>query len=279
MDASDKIIADLLSDIENNRIKLPVLPDIAIKVYRKLDDQNASLGQIAKLISMDAGLTARMIQVANSPIYRGNNLADNALMAISRLGMKMIRTLVTTMLVEIMHQSKSVAMKQYTKKLWHHNAHVAAISYVLAKKYSTLSAEEAMLAGLVHDIGVLPILDRVAKYPELMEDKERLDELIDKYHPILGEKILNSWNFSKEIVRVAAEHENLEYKSELLPELVDIVIVANLHSHIGTPHRLSKVNWDEIPSFQTLGLTPKESIEVMKEARDEILEMKNLLVS
>lgn len=276
---ADKLISDLLEDIRNNKLKLPVLPDVAIKIYRMLDDSRSSLSQIAKLVGIDAAITARLIQVANSPIYRGNVPVDDAFKAVSRLGLSMVRTLVTVMLVELMHHPKSATLRQRASKLWRHNATVAAISFVLAKRFTALSPEEAMLAGLLHDIGVLPILERASRVPSLINNTRLLDEIISEHHAQIGKVILESWNFPPELVQVAAEHEHLEYRSELLPELVDVVIVANLHSYLGTDHPCTRINWDDIPAFSTLGLTPQQSIEVIKEAKEEIREMRNLLTS
>lgn len=71
----------------------------------------------------------------------------------------------------------------------------------------------------------------------------------------------------QEIVNVAAEHEDITLKREGPVEYVDVVIVANLHSHIGTQHRLAKIDWDTIPAFERLGMTPEESMKAMEEAQ------------
>ncbi|NOX43223.1 MAG: hypothetical protein GXP19_05755 [Gammaproteobacteria bacterium] len=61
------------------------------------------------------------------------------------------------------------------------------------------------------------------------------------------------------------------------PDYTDVILVANLHSYLGTQHPLAKVNWAEIPALRKLGMNPEDSIETMQAAKTDILEIQKLL--
>lgn len=276
MSSAEELYKKVVEDIKNNAIKLPILPDVAMKVHTLLDNPRSNINDVVKVISLDAAISARLIQIANSPLFRGRNPIEDLQTAVMRLGNSMVRSIVTVMLVEESHQAKSPLIQDRIAKLWKHNTQVAALSYVLARNYTSLRPDEAMLAGLLHDIGILPLLEYASNYPELINNEPVLNAVLRKAHPLVGKMILTSWSFPQSFIDVAAKHEDLSRKSELLPELVDVVIVANLHSTISAAGPRPKSNWTEIPAFQTLGLTPEESLKSLKNAGDEIKEIMRL---
>lgn len=274
----DRFVGELLDDIKHNRLKLPILPEIALKVREAVNDPNAAAATIAKAVSSDASIAARLLQVANSPLYRGTNAISNLQSAIARLGAPLVRNLVTSLILKQLFQTKSAVLKQRMQTLWEHSTQVAAISHVLARKLTRLKPDEAMLAGLLHDIGTLPILMKAENSTELTQDAAALDDLIDKLHAPVGRLILETWKFPAELVTVAAEHENLTRVSDQV-DYTDVVTVANLHSYLGTKHRHAKVKFAEVPAFTKLGLTPETSVATLEEAAAEMNEVKSLLAA
>jgi putative nucleotidyltransferase with HDIG domain len=211
-----------------------------------------------------------MIQVANSPLLRASNPIESVESAVTRMGSNMIRNLVTSMVMEQMFQATSDVTDKRLRKIWEHTTEVAAIAHALASQFTKLQPEQAMLAGLVHDIGALPILTRAEDEPDLLEDEATLDSIIAKVHTTIGAEILKKWNFPKELINVAAEHEDLTRNSAGGPDYVDVVMVANLQSLIGTNHPLTKVDWSTIPAFAKLGLQPDVSVVDMDETNAKI---------
>ena len=272
----DKFVGEILEDIKTNRLKLPILPEIALKVREAVSDTNAAAAAIAKAVSSDATIAARLLQVVNGPLYRGANAINSLQSAIARLGPPLVRNLVTSLILKQLFQSKSSLLRQHMQVLWEHSTQVAAISHVLARRFTRLQPDEAMLAGLIHDIGVLPILLKAENLPELLADEMQLNEIIDKLHPSIGRLILDAWKFPPELVAVAAEHENLTRISDQV-DYTDIVAVANLHSYLGGKHRHSKMKFADVPAFTKLGLTPESSIRAMEEAAAEMKDVKSML--
>ncbi len=274
----DKFIADLLEGIKNKHLELPTLPEVAIKIGETIDDPDSSAAQLAKVISIDAALSARLLQAANSPLFRGKDPIDNIKAAITRLGASQVKTLINSIVVEQVFQFKgSATTSALLKKQWLHSMQVAAISYAFTQRFTQLKPDIAMLAGLIHDIGTLPILAYADNYPELVDDKEQLISITYQLHTQIGRLVLEAWNFPPELVAVAAEHENYNRVSDPGPDYVDIVMIANLHTYIGKEHASNETDWTTIPAFKALGLTPEESMSALEEARSEVQEVLDML--
>lgn len=273
----DKFIAGLLEEIKSKRLDLPTLPEVAIMVGETVDDPNASAADLEKVIRIDTALSARLLQAANSPLFRGKNQIDNIKAAITRLGAKQVKTLINSIVVEQLFQSSgTAAINTMLRKQWLHSVQVAAISYVFTQRFTELKPDIAMLAGLIHDIGTLPIISYANRYPELAKDNEMLSSLIYRLHAQVGKLVLEGWNFPPGLVAAAAKHEEYDRVSNSAPDYVDIVMIANLHAHIGKKHTASQIDWTNIPAFKALGLTPEESMAALEEARNEIQEVLNI---
>lgn len=272
----DQLVKEILADLRANRLKLPTLPQVAIKISDIINDPKASPKSITKAVSTDPALSARIIQVANSPMVRAFSPVDNVQNAVIRMGMGMVRNMVSSFLVQQLFHSKYRRLKDRITALWNHSVRVAAISHVLANKFTHLKADEVMLAGLVHDIGKLPIIAKADDMPELVTNDKMMDELIFQLHPKLGKIIVDTWGFAPALVTAVAEHENLTRDSEAL-DIADVVTVANLLSYAGKKHPLTQTDWTTVPAFDKLGITPEDSIATLTEAREEIAEIVSLL--
>jgi putative nucleotidyltransferase with HDIG domain len=270
---------DLVGDIRANRLVLPALPDVAIRTRRLLDNPKSASNQVARAISADAVLTTRLLRVVNSPLYRTRHQIDDIRTAVTRLGNANVRSMVTSLAMEQIYQNKlaSPFKRRYLARSWEHGIMVAALSYVISDRYTGLNPDEAMLAGLIHDIGKLPIIEYSEMLSDFSENEQRLDRLLEALHPRVGALVLRAWKFAPEMVAVAAEHEDLQRAPETDTDYTDVVIVANLLSHVGTDHPHTRLDWSTIPAFERLALTPEESIDVMKNAREQINEIKRLL--
>lgn len=277
MELEEKLYADLLGDLQNNRLVLPTLPEVAFKVRKVVDDEDASAAQIAKIVATDPALTTRLLQVVNSPMYRGKAHIDNLQSAVSRLGIMLVRNLVISVVMKQLFTPKSPLIGRRLKALWEHSTQVAAICHVLAAQFTRLNPDQAMLAGLIHDIGAMPILAQAEKLPELLNDEALLDNVLHHLHTEVGGAILNAWGFAPELVAAVREHENLQRDPGGAPDYADVVIVANLQSYLGTAHRLAQTNWAEVPAFTRLGLDAQVSVIDMEGAGDNVKAMQQML--
>ena len=248
---------------------LPTLPEVALKVREVANNPDVTAVQLADVITTDAALSARLLKVANSPLYRGRVEVESVQTAVTRLGIPMIRNLVTSLVMEQMFRPTNKRLENRMRDLWQHSIEVAAASQVIASKHPHIANDEALLAGLLHEIGALPILMKAADMPELLEDTRRLDTLIENLYPKIGAAILKSWDFPETLVTVAAEHANLNRNSQNGPDLTDVVQVANLQSYFNTSKALDPNTRDKVLSFQKLGIDTGISVVELDENSEE----------
>ncbi|MFA5982640.1 MAG: HDOD domain-containing protein [Methylococcaceae bacterium] len=262
-------------ELDTNRLVLPSLPDIAIKVRNAVAKEDITAKELADLITTDAALSAQLIHVANSPLYRGNTAINNIQLAVTRLGIKAIRTLVTNIAMQQMFSQPSKSMEDQLRGIWEQNISVASISHALAHFAPHLDADECMLAGLIHQIGKLPILALAENIPEFRDNPARLAKLLEKAHPVVGRLIMSYWEFPENLKPVAYEYVNLQYDSGSKADYVDVVQVAFLQSVAGTNHPINKVDYSKAPSFVKLGLLPEMEILEIEGISEDIELAKN----
>jgi putative nucleotidyltransferase with HDIG domain len=254
-DFDDQFIDGLRRDIDANRLVLPSLPDVAQKVRHVVEDADATTQKVAGLISTDAAMSARLLKVANSPLYRRTGAAiDDVGTAVTRLGLSLVRTLIVNLsIVQVMRPTQGIGAK-YLQQIFAHSLAVAIWSYALAARYTRLSPDEAMLAGMIHDIGYLPILQHAAKQKDLMDDEAALTSLLRRHHADVGATVLKAWNFGSQFIHVACEHEDVYRTGEAEPTLVDLVIAAELYAgHEMGPAPMG-VDPSRVPALRKLGL-------------------------
>ncbi len=249
-------------ELNSNRLVLPSLPNVALKVREAVNHGDASAQDIANIITTDAVISARLIQVVNSPLYSGKTEITSIQLAISRLGNNTIRTLVTSLAMRQLYTTQSKVLEKYFKKIWLDSINVASISRALSVFTPHLSADSAMLAGLMHQIGKLPILALIEDIPEFRDHPARLEKLLEKAHRPVAKIIMNSWRVPSDLKAVPSEYNNITYNSDInLPATyVDLIQVAFFQSIARTQHPANDTNRDNLISFHKLGFSSETEI-------------------
>lgn len=243
-------IEKLYADIESGNLKLPPMPDWAFKIQRMLDDMNVSTDQIVTTVSRDPTFVAQLFKSANSSAYVGKPKVNTVKAAISRLGFKTLRNLVMAISMNNLSKTNNSTVRKFLSNFWAHSSEVAAISYLLAKSQKHLNQDQAMLAGLIHDIGTLPLcINAGVMFPNI--DENDLASIARKYSAQVSEKMLNEWGFPPEMTEIPIAHENLQFQSSSdRSSYADIVTIANLLNRVTA----KTVNWDNISAVKRLGL-------------------------
>ncbi len=275
----NEFLEKLNDAIDHNRITLPTLPEVALKVRDAVEREQSSANQIADIIASDAALSARLLQVANSPLYRGRVTIDNLQMAVARLGVRLVRSLVVSLIMQQIFQATSDLLDAKFRQVWEESVQIAALSRVLAANTDHLDKEQAMLAGLIHNIGALPILTLAESHDELLEDAQELDRVIDALSPQIGQRILEIWGFSESLIRVPANFRNLDYTSEGDIDYVDIVLVARLESQMNGGDSIDPSTLAQIPAFIKVGLEPEVNIIEIEGVADDIQNIEVMFIS
>lgn len=269
------IQAELETAIAKDELALPTLPEVALRIRDTAQKDDISPKVLAAVVSEDPALTARFMRIANSPIFRGIREIDDLQHAISRIGIEYAANLAAGLAIEHMFQATSELVDRKLRQVWSHACEVAAICGVLARSYTRLRPDQATLAGLIHTIGVLPILSFAEDNPRLIQDRFALEQIIDNLHGRLGTRILESWDFPDDLAMVPGHYTDFE-RNVAEADFVDLVMVAHLQT-VRADHPHADLDWSEIPAFRNIGLdTDLESAE-MEEYHEDVATAKVML--
>jgi HD-like signal output (HDOD) protein len=270
---STYILDQILLSIDQDDFVLPTLPDVASRLQELIDDPNVSVDQVLLSLSIDPVVSAQIIKSANGTAFDGLPQVESVREAASRLGFRKLRNLVITITMSKMLRSKNPIINQRINELWIHSREMAALCYVIAQRYPHLSPEHAMIVGLVHDIGLLPLYLQIEKGNMLLTTDE-LECLIEECHEEVGSKLLKKWNFPQDIVEAVADHDDIhrDASNSALPDYMDVVTFANL---LGSDQAIVMA-WNNVSAVSRLGLSVKECQTFMEINADHIELVKSM---
>lgn len=275
MITAESFLGQLNGAIASNKITLPTLPEVALKVRDAVERHNSTAHDIANIVATDAAVSARLLQVANSPLYRGRVEIDNLHMAVTRLGLRLVRSLVASVAMRQIFQATSDMLDHRFRMTWESSVEVAALSHFLAQQTRHLDKEQALLAGLIHNIGGLPILMLADQLNLWAQDIALVDHLIDQFSPEIGHRILRQWHFPETLTQVAAHYRDFSHSSGAQIDYADIVIVARLQT-LSPQHPDHQLDWSQIPSCQKLGIEQETVVMAMPGAAEQTREINAL---
>lgn len=249
----DKVRQEIIRAIESDQLVLPTLPEVALRVREVAEDPRADMEQLTAVIGNDAALSARIIKVANSPLLRSTRSLNDLKSAVMRLGMAYTTNIATGLAMEQMFQATSDLVDQRMREVWSRSSEIAGICHVLCRHYTRLRPDQATLAGLVHKIGVLPILAYAESHPALLSNSLVLDGVIDELHPILGDIILKAWRFPAELAHIPSQHLDFS-RQQQNADYADIVTIALLQSYMGSDHAMAQIDYPTVSAFGRLGM-------------------------
>jgi len=272
---ADQFFNELKSAVESDQLILPTLPEVALKIREAVESENTSAQQVAETLTQDASLSARLIQVSNSPLYRSRTPIEDLQMAVTRLGIRMVRDLVISLAMKQIYQATSDVLDEHFRRTWNTSVEVAAICRMLATTVPGINPEQALLAGLIHNIGALPILVMAEDDDELFNDGEALGQIISELQGRVGTLILETWNFGEVMTEVVKEAHNFSYDHEGGANLVDLVQISLLQGgHIETD-----VDWSSVPAFSKLGMDTEVNVVEIEENKEIIESTKQSLMA
>jgi putative nucleotidyltransferase with HDIG domain len=246
-----KVEAELVKRLTSARAALPVLPLAASAALEMANDPEADLGVLERFVARDPPIAARLVALANSPLYRRGTPVTSIRVAVMRLGVLGTRDLLlqsvyaAQMVQPGRHQGEISAL--FSRSMLCGLAS-AAICRVLHE-----ANDYAYLAGLVHDIGEARIFRVLGELPAV--EGTDVCALLTRHHTDAGAALARAWRLPESVVQVCDRHHD---ETDGLPRAVEVVraadvLVASLNA---TEHPVS-------PSLERIGLTP-EAIEALR---------------
>lgn len=220
MATENALLTILVEKINNDTLVLPTLPAIALKVRRAADDPDINLNGMAEVVRQDPSLSARMIKISNSAYLGRSVKVTSTQQAITRIGLRQMKNIATALAMEQLFVSKNDVVKQYMTRIWADTIEIVANALAVLQvhtkqtKNRALTLESMMLAALVHNIGVLPILTEAERHADVFANPAFLDMAIEKMAGKLGASIMTEWGFEPEFVNVAQNWKDLSVNSD-----------------------------------------------------------------
>jgi HD-like signal output (HDOD) protein len=244
---------EIIEALHNDQLTLPSLPEVALKVREIAEQDDSTINNLTDIISQDAALSARIIRVVNSPLLRAPQEVKDLPMAVSRLGMNYTSNLAIGLAMEQMFQATSDMIEKRMRALWQLTGHISAWCSVLAAHSKVLPPDEAMLAGLIHRLGALPILTYAEERDDMIQDNITLGKVIDRLHGPLGTSILEKWEFPKKLAAVPKLYRKIDRDADEV-DFAGLVTIANLIHNKDLNAGWGLQDWDQIPLFKLFNL-------------------------
>lgn len=219
---------------------LPPLPTIVQRILAVTESPDSSADDVAKVLSGDPAVAAKVLRVANSPFYGMSRQVTQVSRAVVMLGSVAVRNLVLGICARDALASPGSHVPEHAT-LWRHSIAVGSASELIARELGLKPSEEAFVAGLLHDIGQLAM---ATFQPETLRTVfqeqgrgvrfltlERQHFGID--HTEAGCKILTQWGLPEALCRVVRQHHQQEIRpDDPQARLLAVVILADTFAHM-----------------------------------------------
>jgi HD-like signal output (HDOD) protein len=240
--AEKTLQAIIEENFESASQQLPVFSPVALELQKMKADDGASMAQITALVMRDQALASRILQAANSSFFGGLKRVETVSHAVVRLGIERMANLALMASQGQAHHSRVPVIAAYLPLLWR-RAFASALGarWVAERTGYRARAEEAFLAGLLHDIGelfLLKVLERLVQDPErpLPLTQPLMKEILEAMHPGMGYRLMHHWELPEQYALIAQNHHRAELsEGDVLMVITRLLDVACQKLGIGQP--------------------------------------------
>jgi HD-like signal output (HDOD) protein len=223
------MLEDIAKELAGD-VVFPTAFDVVTRLRKALHDPSLSLDRLADVIEVEPLISVRLIGLANSAAYsRRGPEVRSVKAAVQRLGLNIVRsTAMAIAMNQLLRSKELVEFSGLADKLWQHSLHTAAAAEVVARRMTRISADEALLAGLVHDLGAFYMLYRASRYAELRARPDSLKYLIMQWHESIGHTLLIALGLPEAVADAMRDHDKPRPTPPAPRNLADVVYTGNM---------------------------------------------------
>ena len=269
----------LAGELSQGHVELPSVPDIVIKLQKTLSDENVTNETVVRVVGSEAMLAGKLMNMANSAALNGTGrkIADLR-MAVARVGFNIVRSAALAFAVEQLRKSPEFKhLEGPLDVLWKSSVQIAALSHVIARRFSSLNGDTALLAGLMHNVGRIYILTRASKHPTLVADPLTFNSIVRDWHTNVAKALLENWRVAEEIVEAVAGHEDMDREQRGPVTLTDVLSLAMLVEQNRNGTEMHEPNEALTKGLRRLQLSVHDCHAVIDESAEEIAALKSAL--
>ena len=278
-ESENDLFQSLLNAFMQKKLDLPSLPEAALKVRQAINSPDVGSTEIIQIVQSDPVLSARLVRVANSPLYGTWREIKTVRDAVRRLGLETTKNLSFSLSVKQLFSAKTSVIKSFIQNLYNESTSIAAIAFVITQTQAEdLDPEQALLSGLIQNLGLIPILKYIDMHPSMMQSAELLGKSIENLQLPVSTMIFNEWNSDPEFIDIVEHAKNWTRNSGDTVDYCDVVIAARL-LYLQEKDELPVDNLQKLPVIQKLRLTEfdDDGQFFMDKADEQIQEMNKLL--
>lgn len=276
MNPGYRFFRNVIDAIAEDRLSLPSLPDVALRASRLCSRPDVTAGALAIEIARDAGLAGRVVKIANSAGQGARVPVRTLQQAITRLGFRTTRLLVSVLSAEQLFRACSPELSMRLRRSWANTLEVTALSRTVARRFTGIDPDEAMLAGLVHEIGILPII-QLADDPQFSVSSEALEEAAFRTQASIGRRLLAAWHFPQSMIEVPEGCTDFRREHDGPADLADVVCVSLLHARPLREGWLGRTDRRQVRAYARLGMDAVQGIPSVDGFDDEVRETQAML--
>ena len=258
-------VEQLAQDLRDERLELPAFPEAVLRIQRALQSPDTSTDDVVRILSSEPALAARLLRIANSAEFRrADQDVTDLRKAVSRMGFNMVRSVAVAFAMRQLRRKDiySPAAQAQLEQAWTDSVEVAAACFVIAKRFTRLNPDQALLTGLLHALGRLYIIMRSKDAEELSDTQ--MSEVFDGWHASIGKAILESWGLPESLQSAVEHQDQFDIELEGAVTLTDILISAKLL-------RAGEQDAAKYPALRRVGVAAGDrAMSVMEEYAEEL---------
>jgi len=215
-----KAVQQILERIEARPEYIPRRPSLLPKLLATVNDNEATMAEMSRIIAQDPALTGNLLRIANSPVYRTSSLpVDSIDRAVTLVGVQGIRSIIATALLQpVMTSSSGTAFSKFPELVWEHTLYAAMAGEVHATQVEKAEPFVSQLIGLLHGLAAIVVFrivrDQFAAHPHLNPDPGSIARMLETWVAPTAGRIAVSWELSTR-VQYALESQTLAAELQL----------------------------------------------------------------
>ena len=276
-----RFIGALTVELAGEKIDLPSFPEVAARARKALANEFVEIEDVVRIISAEPALAARLLQLANSAALNtsGRRIADLR-QALSRIGFNMARSATIAFAMSQLRRAEAYkGLEQPLDELWQASAHVAAVSHVAARRFTSVNPDTALLGGLLGGVGKLYLLTRAARFPGVLADPAVFQRIVTEWHGRIAQAILRNWEIAEEVVVAVVACENHDREHEGATDLTDVLAVGSAMAPLGPSPVAEQMLFLGMPAARRMKLDAERCIAALRESHEEIQSLRQALGS
>ena len=273
-----EFVQDLARELSSGRIELPSFPDVAIRVQRVLADEDVRPEAVVRIVGSEPALAAWVLRMSNSAAMSAGRQITDLRSAITRLGFNVVRSAAVSFAMSQLTRAQELqGLEEDLKLLWRRSTLVASMSSVVARRFSAVNPDTAMLAGLLHGIGRLYILVRARDFPAMFADASGYGQIVSDWHANVAKAILENWDIAEEIVSAVHEYEQIYREHPEPADLTDVLITADLLASFHEWPESLELNLQGVSAIERLQLDRARLERIIVESGEDISALRQAL--